>query len=245
MQKQFSKFYWQLFRNDYLRYLIVLLRYHFFKTFYNFKELKSQFSITNSNDYNRSALSSMRTECFYNRIKYLHGVIMSLEYLGKDSQILLIGSRSENELFYLKSYGFKNITCIDILSYSPTIKCMDMHDLKFKNNKFDVVICGWTMVYSQNEKKCADEIIRVSKNNSVIAIGYAKRKVKKIKLKKGLIVPKKNANNAKQILKLFSVAIKKNIFIYDAELNHLPEKKIQNIAGHTSSNILTVFQIKK
>ena len=245
MQKQFSKFYWQLFRNDYLRYLIVLLRYLFFKTFYNFKELKSQFSITNSNDYNRSALSSMRTECFYNRIKYLHGVIMSLEYLGKDSQILLIGSRSENELFYLKSYGFKNITCIDILSYSPTIKCMDMHDLKFKNNKFDVVICGWTMVYSQNEKKCADEIIRVSKNNSVIAIGYAKRKVKKIKLKKGLIVPKKNANNAKQILKLFSVAIKKNIFKYDAELNHLSEKKIQNLAGHTSSNILTVFQIKK
>ena len=94
-----------------------------------------------------------------------------------------------------------------------------MHDLKFKNNKFDVVICGWTMVYSQNEKKCADEIIRVSKNNSVIAIGYAKRKVKKIKLKKSLIVPKKNANNAKQILKLFwAIHI---IFYLDQVLKYL------------------------
>lgn len=127
-------------------------RYNFFRIFYDLKELNSTFSITNANSHNRSALSSMRTECFYNRIRYLHGIIMSLEYLDKDSEILLIGSRSENEFFYLKSYGFTNITCIDILSYSPTIKCMDMHDLKFKNNKFDIVICGWTMVYSKNEK---------------------------------------------------------------------------------------------
>lgn len=132
------------------------------------------------------------------------------------------------------------------MSYSPTIKCMDMHDLKFKNNKFDIVICGWTLVYSKNEKKCADEIIRVSKNNSVIAIGYAKRKKnKKIYSSKSLVIPKKNANSANQILKLFGTKIKKNIFIYDAELDHLPEKKINNIARHSASNILTVFQLKK
>ena len=58
------------------------------------------------------------------------------------------------------------------------------------------------------------------------------------------VVPKKNANSANQILKLFGTKIKKNIFIYDAELDHLPEKKINNIARHTSSNILTVFQLK-
>lgn len=245
MQKHISFFFWQLLRNDYLRYLIVLLRYYFFKIFYKFQELKSPYSITNTNKYNRSALNSLRTECFYNRIRYLHGIMMSLEYLNKDAEILLIGSRSENELLYLKSYGFQNITCIDILSYSPRIKCMDMHNLIFRKNKFDIVICGWTMVYSQNEKKCADEIIRVSKNKSIILLGYAKRSGKQINSSESAIVPKKNANSAKQILKLFNGNIERCIFLYDAELDNLSKKKMQNIAGHTSSNILTIFQLKK
>lgn len=106
---------------------------------------------------------------------------MSLEYVSKNSNILLIGSRSENELICLKSYGFINITCVDILSYSPTIKCMDMHNLKFKNNKFDIIICGWIIVYSQNQKKFANELARVTKNNGIVAICYAKlKKIKQI-----------------------------------------------------------------
>lgn len=245
MQKHLLNFFWQFFKNNYLRFLFVYLRYIFFKLFYNFKEIKSPYSIPNSNSYNRSALKNIRTECFYNRIKYLHGILMSLEYVNTSSNILLIGSRSENELIYLKSYGFKKITCIDILSYAPTIKCMDMHELKFKSNIFDIIICGWTLVYSQNQKKCAEEILRVLKNNGIIAIGYAKTNKKTNILNDKLIIPKKNANSANQILKLFANNIKKKIFIYDAELSHLSEKKINYIAGHTLSNILTVFQIKK
>jgi hypothetical protein len=249
MFNHLSKFYWQLFKNDYLRYLLVYIRYLFYRLFYKFEEISSPYSISNSNSYNRSALNSIRTECFYNRIKYLHGILMSLEYISKNSNILLIGSRSENELIYLKSYGFINITCVDILSYSPTIKCMDMHNLKFKNNKFDIIICGWTLVYSQNQKKCANELVRVTKDNGIVAIGYAKLKKKnKVSIKaknESLIIPKENANSAKEILQLFARNIKKKIFIYDGELNFFTEKKIYKLAGHTSSNILTIFKIKK
>ena len=176
--KHFSKFYWQLFRNDYLRFILVYIRFLFYRFFYKHREIYSPHSIPNTNKYNRSALNSIRTETFYNRIRYLHGILMSLEYINKNAKILLIGSRSENELIYLKSYGFINITCVDIISYSPKIKCMDMHDLKFKNSTFDIIICGWTLVYSQNQIRCANELVRVSKNNGIIAIGYAKVKKK-------------------------------------------------------------------
>lgn len=249
MFNHLSKFYWQLFKNDYLRFLLVYFRYMYFKFNYRFKEIQSLHSIPNTNSHNREALKKISTECFYNRIRYLHGVLMSLEYINKDANILLIGSRTENELIYLKSYGFKKITCIDLLSYAPTIQAMDMHKLEFNNDKFDVVICGWTLVYSYDEKKCAEEILRVSKNNAVIAIGYAKRDLKiekKTKILKGsLVVPIKNANSADQILNLFKNKIRKIIFIYDGELSHLTEKKINKISNHSSSNILTVFKIKK
>lgn len=235
MKKHIFNFFWQLFKNDYLRFFLVYTRYFFFSFIFSFRKIESVYSKPNTNNYNITALKSIRTECFYNRIKYLYGILSSLEYMQKNANILLIGPRTENELYYLKSYGFHNITCIDLLSYSPRIKCMDMHDLKFKNNKFDVIICGWVLIYSQNLKKCVKEIIRVSKNNTIIAIGYAKDKIKQ----------KKNVNTAKEILNLFQKQIKKNIFIYDGELSHLPKNKILNLAGHTSSNILTVFKIKK
>lgn len=235
MQKHLLNFFWQLFKNDYLRFLLVYFRYVFFRTTFAYREIDSSYSKPNTNHHNSAALKDMRTECFYNRIKYLHGILMSLEYIKKNSNILLIGSRTENELFYLKSYGFQNITCIDLLSYSPRIKCMDMHNLKFKRKTFDVIICGWVLIYSQNLKKCVNEIIKVSKNNAIIAIGYAKDKVRQ----------KKNVNTAKQLLNLFGKKVKKNIFIYDGELSHLSKNNILNLAGHTSSNILTVFKLRK
>ena len=47
-----------------------------------------------------------------------------------------------------------------------------MHEIKFDNNSFDLIISGWTLAYSSNKKKALDEIIRVSKKNAIISIGF-------------------------------------------------------------------------
>lgn len=70
MFNHLSKFYWQLFKNNNLRFLLVYIKYLFYRLFYKYEEIISPYSISNSNSYNRSALNSIRTECFYNRIKY-------------------------------------------------------------------------------------------------------------------------------------------------------------------------------
>jgi len=235
MLRHIVSFFYQFLKNDYLRLILVYFRYIFFNIFYKFKEIDSPYSKLNTNNHNKSAFQNLKTDCMYNRIKFIQGALQSLEYVRNDFKILLIGSRTENEFFYLKSFGFKNITCIDILSYSPKIECMDMHNLKFKSNKFDLIICGWVLIYSQNLKQCVREITRVAKNNSIISIGYAKDRIKQ----------KNNLNTASAILKLFFKNIKKKIFIYDGELGNLSKQKIFNITGADSSNIITIFSIKK
>src|SRR6266576_2376738 len=55
-----------------------------------------------------------------------------VESIGKDSKILIIGPRNEDDILNLIGHGFKanNITGLDLISYSPLIEVGDMHDTR-------------------------------------------------------------------------------------------------------------------
>jgi SAM-dependent methyltransferase len=99
-------------------------------------------------------------------------------------KVLSIGPRTEAELFNLWAYGFsmKNIFGLDLLSYSPKIKVGDMHDIPFDDSLFDVVIAGWVLVYSHSPEIAAQEMIRIAKDQAVIAVtaSYNNRSVEEI-----------------------------------------------------------------
>ena len=63
-------------------------------------------------------------------------------------------------------------TGIDLFTYSPKVIQMDMHDLQFEDNSFDVVYDSWVLKYAYDLPKACSEIIRVLKNNGIIATGY-------------------------------------------------------------------------
>ena len=90
-----------------------------------------------------------------------------------NKKILIIGPRSENELFLYLSYGFRieNITCVDLISYSDTIEIGDMHNLRYNDKEFDIVICGWVLAYSKNQPLAISEMVRVTRSGGLIAIG--------------------------------------------------------------------------
>ncbi len=101
--------------------------------------------------------------------------LVSIERIARKQnqlKILSVGPRNEAEIFNLWAYGFslKNITGLDLISYSPYIKIGDMHQMFFKDESFDVVIAGWVLVYSQNPELVAKEMLRVSKNQAIIAV---------------------------------------------------------------------------
>jgi SAM-dependent methyltransferase len=108
-----------------------------------------------------------------NRMHLLLYPLSVIETLGPDSKILVVGPRNENDLYTLSGLGFKmkNLTGLDLISYSPRIVLGDMHAIPFPDGAFDAVVCGWTLSYSTSPQKAANELARVVKPGGVIAIG--------------------------------------------------------------------------
>jgi tetratricopeptide (TPR) repeat protein len=104
--------------------------------------------------------------------------LSAIDYINANAanmKVLTIGPRSETEIFCLMAAGFQldNIQGVDLISFSPLIQSGDMHALPFPDQSFDIVIAGWVLAYSKNNKQAAGEILRVAKPNAYIAVGCA------------------------------------------------------------------------
>lgn len=101
--------------------------------------------------------------------------LKSVDYLNfENSKILSVGPRNEGELYLLRSLGFswKNIYAIDLLSYSRKIELGDIHKTNYKDETFDIIVCGWVLSYSNDYEKILDEMLRISKKKGIISIGF-------------------------------------------------------------------------
>jgi SAM-dependent methyltransferase len=87
---------------------------------------------------------------------------------------LVVGPRNEAEPMLLCSYGFDPalLTAIDLFSYSPTVRLMDMHDLKFADGHFDAVYSAFVITYSDDIPKAVAETIRVAKDGALIIFAF-------------------------------------------------------------------------
>jgi SAM-dependent methyltransferase len=87
---------------------------------------------------------------------------------------LVVGPRNEAELLLLSSHGFDaaKLTAIDLFSYSPAVRLMDMHDLKFPDNSFDAVYSAFVITYSDDIPKAITETIRVARDGALIVFVF-------------------------------------------------------------------------
>jgi SAM-dependent methyltransferase len=108
-----------------------------------------------------------------NRSHALVRPLSVVEILPVDARILSIGPRSEGELFNLAAHGFvwRNITGLDLISYSPRIRLGDMHRIDYPANSFDAVMLGWVLAYSEDPARAAREVVRVTRRGGVVAVG--------------------------------------------------------------------------
>ena len=90
-----------------------------------------------------------------------------------EKDVLSIGPRTEMELFHLVGAGFHpdRIKAVDLISTSPWIDLGDMHALPYADKSFDIVISSWVLAYSSTPQKAMDEMVRVTRNGGLIAIG--------------------------------------------------------------------------
>jgi SAM-dependent methyltransferase len=185
------------------------------------------------------------------RIELLIRPLSVIEFIDNKSEVLVIGPRNEHDLFYLTGHGFGKgkIRGLDLMSYSSWIDLGDMHATPYPENRFDVVMVGWTLSYSRDPQKFVTEMMRIVRNRGVLAIGveystmtendevalvgYAIQETK---------VLASRINSVQSILQLFSPHVTEVYFTHDAPLkqSHLKSGLNKNV-----SNVAAIFRIKK
>ena len=84
--------------------------------------------------------------------------------------ILCVGCRNNDEIDYFRSKGAKSVIGIDLFSNSRNILVMDMHDMRFEDNSFDIIYSSHSLEHAFNVKKAVNEFIRVARDGGTIII---------------------------------------------------------------------------
>lgn len=243
--------------NDEIRTWVGLKRFNYFKKNIKKFQIDSSLCLKNTLEYNLKALDNIEVDFSMKRMKWLIFSVLAIETTNYDSKFLFIGPRTENEILFLKALGFKNVYGIDIISYSPLITLGDMHKIPFKEDFFDIVICGWTLPYSTRPKDVINEILRVIKKEGIVAFGIEhvpSAHLKKMRKSRKIVqtdeldlqeIAKKRINTCNDIIKNFGRNNIKNVFFsHDAPLKEKRPTEIQKITGLASSQTMISFQIK-
>ena len=85
-------------------------------------------------------------------------------------KILCIGCRNMREINYFRSKGARKVVGIDLFSENKEIIIMDMHNMNFTDNTFDVIFSCHSLEHAKEPKKVILELVRVAKNNSIFVI---------------------------------------------------------------------------
>jgi SAM-dependent methyltransferase len=160
---------------------------------------------------------------------------------------LIIGGRTEEEIFMFRGYGFRNVTAVDLISYSPLVVEADMHDLPFADCSFDFVFCAYTLVYSKEPARAAHEFVRVLRDGgtAAVAVEYVPSD-RRAEIQQALlgytITPDEKLETAADILALFEPHVRSVFVRYDAE-----KKRHHTAAGlvKNPSPIMVVFSVQK
>ncbi len=84
--------------------------------------------------------------------------------------VLCIGCRNGLELDRFRARGFGEVVGIDIFSQRPDILTMDMHELSFADDSFDVVYASHSLEHSYDVDRVAGEIGRVARDGAVVGV---------------------------------------------------------------------------
>jgi len=84
--------------------------------------------------------------------------------------VLCVGCRNALELDRFHERGFADVVGIDVFSQREDILVMDMHDMTFSDDTFDVVYASHSLEHSYDVQRVAREIMRVARNGAVVGV---------------------------------------------------------------------------
>jgi SAM-dependent methyltransferase len=92
------------------------------------------------------------------------------EVASGQASVLCVGCRNRVELDEFRSRGFEDVVGIDLFSRDDDIRVMDMHDMAFADDSFDVVYASHALEHAYDVPTVVSEMTRVAKAGGVIAV---------------------------------------------------------------------------
>lgn len=134
-------------------------------------EKSSEVTIAHNTDPNRMFYSEMsrRPDLITLPLRCLNSVAQNAHRL----RVATIGCRTEAEIFSLVNAGFNpdKIDGFDLFTNSPYIKLGDVTNLGIPDRYYDITICGWVLEFVTDLQTAASELVRITSNGGIIAIG--------------------------------------------------------------------------
>jgi SAM-dependent methyltransferase len=84
--------------------------------------------------------------------------------------VLCVGCRNPLELDRFRARGFDDVVGIDLFSQRDDILVMDMHELSFPDDSFDVVYASHALEHSYDVDRVAREVARVGRDGAVVGV---------------------------------------------------------------------------
>lgn len=109
-----------------------------------------------------------------NAIIHSHRILEMLWKIApRTSRVLSVGSCNLLEIYAFKGYGFDDIRGIDLVPADNDpgfVQVMDMHDLKFPDNSFDILYCSGAFHCSYDPRRLAREFVRATADGGLVCI---------------------------------------------------------------------------
>ena len=105
------------------------------------------------------------------RSDYLVGqLVRNGTNLELTSSILCVGCRNLSEINSFEAAGFEHVTGIDLQSTDPRILVMDMHNMSFADDSFDIVYATHVLEHSFDLRRAVSELVRVARPGAHVIV---------------------------------------------------------------------------
>ena len=94
----------------------------------------------------------------------------------ENPSILLVGPRSEYEIFSMFGHGFDSVTAIDIFTYSNLINVMDLMKLDPNQNRYDIIVLGYVLPYLSDPAAAIMHVTNCLNLGGTLIIGSTRTK---------------------------------------------------------------------
>lgn len=205
----------QLLKIDFIRNRYCWLRYRYLKRHLRF--LSEEFGGVGRHtiEHNLGALDNRAAFGMGNRMSLLLYPLAAVLRGREDVKVLIVGPRTEDDIYWARALGINNVRGLDLFSYSPWIDLGDIHKTGYPDNEFDAVILGWVISYSLEPEKVVAECRRILKPGGYLGFGIESNP--ELRATGIVAAPRVNAlNSASDIAALVQAPV---LFIHDPSIS--------------------------